>query len=167
MSQSQARSIPRDKFLSLSGNLLYQAFQEASRTDAKNLFRDLERGEIPALTRVKMEDGTLVRIDLSLDHSEYRGQINFGAFRSSVRSLIANIAQLVRDKQEITVFDAQEVPGQSLFGVTGMTVEKEQLNVLMLGVDTASHQPAIILRLMYMEPSQFAEQAATLGPATG
>ncbi len=167
MSQNQSRSLPREQFLSLSGNLLYKAFQEASRTEAKRLFRDLARGEVPALTQVRMEDGSLVRFDLALDHSEYRGVINFGAFRSSLQSLITSIAKVLKEQQEIPMFDAEGQEGHSLFGVPGMMIDDEQLNVMMLGVDTATHRPAIILRLMYMDPAQFidpdAEQVAARG----
>jgi hypothetical protein len=39
MADTQSQSIPRDQFLTMAINLLHRAFIEASRTEAKNLFK--------------------------------------------------------------------------------------------------------------------------------
>ncbi|CAN0593040.1 unnamed protein product, partial [Laminaria digitata] len=44
MAQNPNKSIPRDQFLTIAVNLLYKAFLENRRTEAKNVFRDMATG---------------------------------------------------------------------------------------------------------------------------
>jgi len=155
MAANQIQSIPQDKFLTLSVNLLNKVFLEASRTEAKNLYREISEGRVVALTRVQMEDESQVRFDLRLDHSEFQGKLNYGSFRASLTTLIANIAEVLRDKKPVKVFHAEHDPNVMIFGITAPTVEKEQANVMVLGADTAQGQPSAMLQLMYLDPSQF------------
>ena len=156
MSQAETQSIPQAQFLTMSANLLHRAFIESARTDAKNIFKQLADGARVALTRVEMEDKSLVRFDLTLDHSEYRGKLNYGGFRNSLGTLIANLSTALQKEQEITAFTAQDQPEMMMFGVTGVTVEDEQANVLVLGADVGKEQANVVLKLMYIDPAQFA-----------
>ncbi len=157
MSQEETQSIPQAQFLTMSANLLHRAFIESTRTDAKNLFRQLAEGTRVALTRVEMEDKSLVRFDLSLDHSEYRGKLNYGGFRNSLGTLVANLSTALQKEQEISSFTAQDQPGKMMFGVTGVTVEEDQPNVMVLGADVSGGQANVVLQLMYVDPQQFTE----------
>lgn len=156
MAQEETQSIPQAQFLTMSANLLHRAFIESTRTDAKSLFKQLAEGTRVALTRVEMEDKSLVRFDLSLDHSEYRGKLNYGGFRNSLGTLIANLSTALQKEQEISSFTAQDQPGKMMFGVTGVTVEEEQPNVMVLGADVTGGQANVVLQLMYVDPEQFA-----------
>lgn len=167
MAQLQTQSIPREKFLLMSANLLHKAFVEAARTDAKNIFKEIADGGAIHLTTVQMEDKSTLRIGLSLDQSEYRGKLNYGAFRASLATLIANITQTLRDQKEFPVFNADEDAAATIFGITAVTIEKELPNVMVLGSDPGSQAGSIGLRLMYLDPQQFLDQevAETAGPA--
>ncbi|GAB3270608.1 hypothetical protein [Parahaliea aestuarii] len=165
MAREQTQTIPRDKFLTMSVNLLHKAFLEASRTQAKNLFRDVAEGRTAALTKVQMEDKSLVRFDLALDHSEYRGKLNFGSFRESLTALIAQLSDALRQERDITVFSAENDPNVMIFGATGVTYEKGEPSVLVLSADAGRGQPAVTLKLMYLDPRQFAATGAESGAA--
>ncbi len=157
MTRLQTQNIPRDKFLTIAANLLYRALLDASRTEAKRLYRELETDSIVALSNVRMEDGSEVRFDLALDHSELAGKLNFGAFRASVATLVHNLGEtLGQDDPQVAVFTAEHKPELALFGVTAVTYEDEQPRVMVLGADTDSGRPVIQLRLMYLDPAQFA-----------
>jgi hypothetical protein len=156
MSQTQSQAIPQATFLRMSANLLHKAFHEATRTEAKNLYKELSAGRVMPLTQVQMEDKSLVRFDISLDQSEFRGALNFGAFKASLQVLIVNLAKALEEEQEITVFTADNNPEARMFGVTGVTYEQEQANVLVLGADSGSSQAVVKLSLMYLDPAQFA-----------
>ena len=153
---SQSQSIPQDTFLRMSANLLHKAFQEASRTQSKNLFRDLNEGRTVALTQVKMEDESLLRFDLAIDCTEFRGNLNFGAFKASVQVLIGNLAKALEEGKELPVYTAEGNTDTLLFGCTAVTVEKDQPNVMVLGADTATAEGVVKLNLMYLNPEQFA-----------
>lgn len=165
MAQLHRQAIPKEKFLTMSANLLYRAFLDASRTEAKRIYRDLAEGRVLPLTEVQMEDNSRVRFDLALDHSELAGKLNFGAFRASVTTLIHNLGETLRqDDSAIPVFTAENDPEMTLFGVTAVTYEDEEPRVMVLGADTRSGRPVIQLRLMYLNPGQF--QSASGEPVT-
>ena len=158
MTQSQTQSIPREQFLMMAINLLYKAFIESARTDAKNVYREIVGGNAIHLSTVQMEDKATVRFDLSLDQTEFRGKLNYGGFRASLATLIDNISQALRDEKEVPVFSAGEDAGSMIFGITAATVEHDVPKVMVLAADTGGQGGAIMLRLMYLDPQQFAAQ---------
>jgi hypothetical protein len=117
MAGTQTHMLPTDKFLTLSVNLLHKVFLEATRTEAKNLYRELSEGKPVPLTRVRMEDGSEVRFEVALDHSEYRGRLNFGAFRAGVTLLVANIADALREEKPVRTFHAEHDPNVVIFEI--------------------------------------------------
>jgi hypothetical protein len=147
--------MPREQFLTIAINLLHRAFMDAKRTDAKNLFKAISEGKRVALTNLQMEDKSSVRFDLSMDHSEYAGTLNFGAFRSSLTALLSNLVDAVKEQREITTFGAEGDSANIIFGVTGVTVEKEIPSVLVLSTSTGGQEAAVMLRLMYLDYQQF------------
>ena len=165
MSQFQTQSIPQDKFLRMAVNLLHKTFVESARTDAKNAFREIADGRAAHLTTVRMEDGSTSRFNLRFDHSEYRGKLNYGAFRASLATLIGNISQALQDEREINVFNANADPNTMIFGVTAVTVEEDTPNVMVLGAELGNRAGESTLSLLYLDPSQFVEQ--TPEDATG
>ena len=52
MSQLETQSISREQFLTICTNMLYRAFVQASRTDAKKLFREISDGRPVRLTKL-------------------------------------------------------------------------------------------------------------------
>ena len=101
MPVNKTQSVPQDQFLTMAANLLYKSFLESSRTKAKNVYKELVAGKTLPLTTVEMADKSTVRFDIALDHSEYRGNINFGAFRSSLTLLIRILRPTRRGKSYV------------------------------------------------------------------
>ena len=155
MAQTQSQEIPQETFLTMSANLLHKAFIESARTDAKNLYKQISEGKRVALTQVQMEDKSTVRFDLSLEHSEYQGSLNYSGFRASLATLIGNLVTALQKEEKIPVFNAQHDPNVKMFGVTAVTVDDEQPSVMVLGADSSGTEASIALRLMYIDPSQF------------
>ncbi|PLW69009.1 hypothetical protein C0039_10345 [Pseudohalioglobus lutimaris] len=145
----------REQFLTIAVNLLHRAFMQEKRTKAKSLFRDVAEGKMVPLTNVQMEDKSTVRFDLSLDHSEYGGSLNFGAFRNSLTTLLGNLANAVQEKREISTFSAEGNVENMIFGVTGVTVERDVPSVMVLSANIGGRDAAVQLRLMYLDYQQF------------
>lgn len=164
MAQNQSQSIPRDKFLTIAVNLLYKAFLENRRTEAKNVFRDMAAGRSVHLTNVQMEDRSQVRFDVALDHTEFRGKLNFGAFRSSLAMLVAQLSDALRAGKDIKVFSEQNNPDNVVFGLTAATEDEGEVNVLVLGADSSATRGSIELRLQYLDPAQFAPESDAAPP---
>ena len=155
MSRIESQSMPREQFLTVAINLLNRAFLEAKRADAKNLFRTVSEGKRVALTNLQMEDKSTVRFDLSMDHSEYAGTLNFGAFRNSLAALLTNLAAAIRNEDEIVTFGAEGDPDNIIFGITGVTVDRDVPSVLVLSTHTGGRDASVWLRLMYLDYEQF------------
>ncbi len=160
MSESQTQSISRDKFLIMAANLLHKVLLDIPRTEAKTLYKNISKGDVVHLATVKMEDQSTVRFRATLDHSEFTGKLNFGAFRNSLGLLIANLGQALNDEKEIPVFTEEDDPNAMIFGITAVTQEQNQANIMVLGANTGDGQAAVMLRLMYIDNSQFLEQEA-------
>lgn len=164
-SRHQDHSLSTDKFLTIAANLLYKTFFDTTRTAAKGIYRQLHEGRVLNLANVRMEDKSQVRFELRLDYSEYHGRLGFSAFRAGLGQLINNIGQTVKKPDEITTFTAEHDPRLLLFGVTGVTMEGEQPNVLALGADTSgSGDASVQLQLMYLDHKRF-QPAADQGVA--
>ena len=158
MSKYQQHSLPREKFLTVANNVIYKALLEAQRTNAKNVYRAISEGKRVALMTIRMDEESESRFDLTLDHSEFRGKLNFGAFRSSIQALVGSVSELLQADKKITTF-TDEDSGNMLFGVPGFTQEGENLNALMLVADTAV-AGTVLLRLQYMNPDQFVQSSS-------
>lgn len=159
MSHFQIQSIAQEKFLLVAVNLLQQSLVEAMRTDAKQRYNQLYDGATVPLASVRMEDNSIAAFQLSLSHSEFQGRLNFGAFRASVSALIHNIGRALQEQKAIKVFNALNGGSAMIFGITAVTVEKSQTNVMVLAADTRKDGGATSLQLMYLDPSQFAAPA--------
>ncbi|MEE4145981.1 MAG: hypothetical protein V2I26_14345 [Halieaceae bacterium] len=158
MSQPAQQTIPKEKFLVLAVNLLHRYFIAGGRAQAKRLYREIREGKLVPLTSVKMEDDSTVRFSLSLDHSEFGGHLNFGAFRGGLSVLLGNLARALQDRQDITVFSVEQRQESVLFGITGVTVDGDRTSVMVLGADTQGQAGFVTLRLMYLDPAQFARK---------
>lgn len=150
-----SQTVSREKFLTMSVNLLYKAFLESRRTEAKQVFRDMLAGKSVPLTNVQMEDRSLVRFDVALDHSLYRGKLNFGSFRAGLALLVARLSDALREERDITVYSAEHDPNVMIFGVTAVTWEEGKPSVLVLGADSSGGRASVELRLQYLDPAQF------------
>ncbi|MEZ5571559.1 MAG: hypothetical protein R3E64_05990 [Halioglobus sp.] len=159
MSHFQMQSMPQEKFLLVAVNLVHQALVEATRTEAKKTYNQLFNGNTVELTTVRMEDESTASFQLSLAHSEFKGKLNFGAFRASVSTLVGNVARALREQKEIKVFNALNGGSAMIFGITAVTLENNQTNVMVLAADTRKEADATTLQLMYLDPTQFATRS--------
>ena len=156
MSQIESQSVPQEKFLLMSINLLHKALVEPTRTEAKKMFRALQEDRAIPLAAVQMDDKSTARFALSLDHSEFRGRLNFRSFRGSLVALIGNISTAIADQRELSVFDSQQGDKTMMFGITAATVEHGETNVMVLGAGPGGSQDVTQLHLMYLDTAQFA-----------
>jgi hypothetical protein len=157
MTQYSTQSITHETFLTMSANLLYRGFLDNSRTEAKKIFRELEKGTIVHLTKVQMEDKSTVQFDLALDHTEVKGTLNYGAFRASLATLVHNMGEALKEQPpKISVFSAEGDSNGNIFGITAVTEEDGQPRVMVLGSEVGEHA-GVLLKLMYLNPEQFAQ----------
>ena len=156
-------TLTEEQLATISANILHQTLIEVSRTVGKRLFRELQSGTRIAVTQLRMEDGSEVRMDLKLDCSEFRGALNFSLFRDSVLALLSRLSDTLRDEESaLPVMRLMDEAGQStserrLFGVPGVIVLDGVPNMLMMGATPSPSEPVILIELMYIDPEQFAQ----------
>lgn len=167
MQATSQSSLSTDKFLTISVNLLNRAILEATRTDAKKIFRALAEGQTIALTQLELEDKSTVRVDLSMNDTLYPGRLNFRGFRTSLALLLRNAVEALQDPGSLRTFHNEENADSMLFGVTAVVVESGVPSVLALGAETGRGDASILLQLSFLDPKQFApESGAEEGSVT-
>ncbi|MFT5483630.1 MAG: hypothetical protein ACI9GW_002288 [Halieaceae bacterium] len=157
MSNFQSHSMSTAKFLTVSTNILHKAFVEGSRTSAKAVFSAIFDGKRAGLITVKMEDDSESRFDVTLDHSEFRGKLNFGIFKSVLTHMLVQISDYVKSEKEVPVFTEEE-SGRVLFGLPGIFENKGDVNALVLGADMTS-PGTVNLMLQFVDSDQFLRAA--------
>ena len=154
----QSATITQHQFLTMAVNLLHKAFFENERAATKSLYRSIGSGEVRQLTRVKMEDGETADFALTLDASEYVGKLPFSAFRNSLNALLQNFVVALKDEEKVKSFE-EENSTTTLFGVFGVTKFNGEALVLALSADMNRPDLGTILKLMYLEPTQFLDSS--------
>lgn len=155
MANPQSKSIPRDQFLTMAINLLHRAFIESPRTNAKNLYRRIAEGETVPLTKVRMEDQSVVEFDIALDHSEFGGRLNYSAFRASLATLLAKMVSALEQGEKFPTFSSQGDKNNMIIGITGVTEEDGVPAVMVLSVQVDDRRGAVLLKPMYLDYAQF------------
>lgn len=150
--------MPIDRFLTVAVNLLNTALLEASRTDAKRIYRELEQGKDVTITHLEMEDKSLVRVDLGLDHRRYQGDLTFSSFRTGVASLLSNAVKALEEPEKLKTYRSEDDPNAVLFGFMAITAQYGKPSVLVLGSETGGGKALIRLGLTYLDHVQFEDQ---------
>lgn len=163
---SETKSLPPHQFLTISGNLLNNKLLKVGRTEAKRVFRDIQDGKVVPITYLEMEDKSLVRFDLSLDHTHYRGHLNFTSFRTSLALLLHNAKETLEKSEGLRIYQDENNPRSIMFGVLAVTAEGDEPSILGLCADSSGGEAVIHLKLLYLDTVQFqgtetgSEQAA-------
>ena len=161
------RTLTDEQFATISANVIHQSLIEVSRTVGKRIFRELEVGKRIAVTQLRMQDEGEVRLDVTLDHSEFRGALNFSIFRDSVLALLSRLGDTLRDEEtSLPVMRMMDEAGEAaserrLFGVPGLIVVDGVPNMLMMGATPSASEPVVLIELMYIDPEQFAQSDAS------
>ncbi|MFQ3324465.1 MAG: hypothetical protein ACI90U_002292 [Pseudomonadales bacterium] len=158
MSESEysSHSLSPEQFLTMSANVLHKTFFDNTRLVAKRVFSELDKGKRLKLISLTMEDKSELNIDVSLDTTEYIGQLNFSLMRKHLKALLAQIAKLLEEGKRPSVRNNQQ-NGSQLFNIPGAVVEQGQLNVLMMAW-SSKVKGTLEIELMFFEPTQFIEQ---------
>ena len=160
------RTLTDEQFATICVNVLHQTLIETSRTVGKRIFRELEANKRVALTKLRMEDEGEVRLDLTLDYTEFRGALNFSLFRDSIQALLARyVEELQKEDTTLTALRMMDENGQAtserrLFGIPGVIAVDGVVNMMMMGATPAVDSPVVLIELMYIDPAQFSQSSS-------
>lgn len=156
MSEQQTVSMDPKRFATAAVNVLHAAFINASRAQAKRHFARVQGGSLLDLAAVKMNDGSELLFRAALDHSQFRGRLNFTVFRQSLDMLLRRLVERIRGKGDMNIYNSEE--GALLFNVPTVVTVEGKANVLMLGLDKPE-TGIVTLRMQFLDPDQFQKQA--------
>jgi len=150
------QAISAEKLLTISVNLLHQAFGDTTRLLAKRRFQYLENGKSVYLATVRMDDGSELKVNVKLELSELRGKLNFSAFRQLAAQLLAACAQQLDSKQPLNTFSDKDEK-RWVYLIPALYQSDTALNMLVMGANM--RQPGeLTLELMFVDPVQFQSQ---------
>jgi hypothetical protein len=152
------QTITLDKLLTISINLLHQAFGDTTRLLAKRRFQYLESGKSVYLATVRMDDGSELKVNVKLDRTELQGKLNFSAFRQLLAQLVGACAQQLESGQPLNTFSDQDEK-RWVYLIPALYYSDAALNMLVAGVNM--RQPGeLTIELMFVDPEQFRKQEA-------
>jgi hypothetical protein len=156
------KTLTEEQFATVCCNILHKALIETPRTTSKRVFRELDAGTRVMLTRLKMEDDSMTRIDLTLSTDAFRGTLNYSTFRDALQILLSRFRDHLTAEKPLPALRALDEAGEAtlerrLYGITAPIVSGAEINVLMLGVDPHPSEAIVLLELMFVDPEQFAQ----------
>jgi len=147
------QAISSEKLLTIAINLLHQAFGETTRLLAKRRFQYLEEGKSVYLADVRMEDASMLKVNVKLERSELRGRLNFSAFRQLVTRLLGACAEQIDTKQPLNIFSESDEK-RWVYLIPALYQSDIAVNMLVLAVNL--RQPGeLTMELMFVDPEQF------------
>jgi hypothetical protein len=159
MSGFQSHSMSHSQFLKIASNVIGKCVIHAERTDAKAIFSSIAAGNTESLVTVRMEDDRELRFELKLDHSEFRGKLNYSAFKANVSILLAIVGEHLQADKDVSV-RTDGLSGNFVFALPALSEEQGELNALLLGANLA--QPGVAcLNLAFFDSSQFLTEKNT------
>lgn len=156
MANQQSVSVKPEQLLSLAIQALHQCFYETQRDQAKQLFKEIDKGSQSELFKIKLNNGREIQGNVSLDKSEFIGKFSYSCFRSALAVMINRISEKLQAKEELNILSSDQT-GEILFNIPGFVEQDGQVNVLVLAVSQQS-PGFILLRLMFLDPEQFQQQ---------
>lgn len=156
MSLYRSHSITPEKLLTLSTNVLQQAFFAGTRLDAKRRFQFLESGRTIFLIKLRLDDGSELEVNLKLDRTELRGKLNFSAFRQLVGQLVVACVERLNNKQPLNIF-ANEEQQRWVFLVPAGQQDGAVVDILVPAIEL-SKPGTLLLELMFIDPAQFGQR---------
>ncbi|MCH2578592.1 MAG: hypothetical protein MK003_09590 [Pseudomonadales bacterium] len=133
--------------------LLFDYLINSSKHDAKNRFNKLIECDRHVISEMDLEFGVPIQIMLSLDHSEFNGELNFANFQKYLAQLVGLLAMTLENGEELLLREEKNT-NRFLVELAAPVDGDEQRNILMLGFNLQS-AAVVILELMFFEPSQF------------
>lgn len=150
---SNELDISPDRILATIVQQLGSRFFEATKTEAKQVYNQLNSGKnIPLLKISSPDRGDVVGV-LKLDSSEFVGKLNFSAFRNALASHLARASEKLDAGENLNIFTSEET-NAILFHIPGLVKTGDQFNILVTGVQQ-SKAGEIDVKLMFLNPANY------------
>jgi len=143
------------KLVEFGAKVLNSGFISGSRDRAKQEFKKLKQGNLVEVGTVSMGKITNAPFKLQLDYSEFQGPgFGFDSFSAALTSMLRHTDSAFKTKKDLNVLMNDDQSEMVLGALPGVVQHEGQTNVMMMSF-SFSQPPDIVLKLMFVEPSQF------------
>ena len=151
------------QILDVAANTLQTGFLTGSKVHARQEFKKLKQGKSIKIATLNVGQLKNAPFKLQLDYSEYKGPgFGFDCFIAALESMLRQTETAFRQKKDLNMLTDHDQREVVLTALPGIVQREEQINVMMMSF-SFSQTPDIILKLMFVEPSQF-ESAVNATP---
>ncbi len=151
------------QILDVAANTLQTGFLTGPKAHAKQEFKKLKQGKSIKIATLNVGQLKNAPFKLQLDYSEYKGPgFGFDCFIAALESMLRQTETAFRQKKDLNMLTDHDQREVVLAALPGIVRREEQINVMMMSF-SFSQTPDIILKLMFVEPSQF-ESAVNASP---
>lgn len=131
-------------------------FYATNRDASKRVFQLLVEGKNIPFMRIDMGEAGEVLCELSLDHSEHVGKLNFSSFRKVLAVMMLGIKERLEAEKSLNIMSSES--GELMFHIPGIHHSSDGINVIVSGFRQTAPGMAVV-RLMYLNPEHYAEAA--------
>ncbi len=143
------------KIVDVAAKILTPVFLNGPRDRAKQTFKKLKQGNSVELGTVNMGPFKNAPFRLTLDYSEFKGPgFGFDSFSAALTSMLRHTESAFREKKDLNALMNEDQSELVLAALPGIVQHEGQTNVMMMNF-SFSQTPDIVLKLMFVEPSQF------------
>jgi len=141
--------------VNVAAKILKSGFLSGPRDRAKQAFKKLKQGNSVEVGTVNMGPIKNAPFRLQLDYSEFKGPgFGFDSFSAALTSMLRHTESAFREKKDLNALMNEDENELVLAALPGIVQWEEQINVMLMSF-CFSQVPDIMLKLMFVEPSQF------------
>ena len=156
MSDKIEFSVDTKDLIQNSIQLLFDYLINSPKHEGNNRFKKLIESDRHVISEMPLEFGLPVQIMLSLDYSEFKGELDFTSFKKYLAQLVGLLAMTLENGEELLLREEKNTK-RFLVELAAPVDADEQQNILMLGINLQSAS-VVALELMFFEPSQFIQK---------
>ena len=143
------------QILNAAVRILQSGFLIGPRAQARHDFKKLKQGKNIGVATLNIGQLKNRPIKLQLDYSEYKGPgFGFDIFIAALTSILCHTETAFKEGKDLNMLTNQNQSELVLAALPGVVRREEQINVMMMSF-SFSQAPDIVLKLMFVEPSQF------------
>jgi len=143
------------QILHVAASILQTGFLTGPKAHARQKFKKLKQGKSIKVATLNVGQLKDAPFKLQLDYSEYTGPgFGFDSFIAALESMLRQTETAFKQEKDLNMLTDKNQREVVLAALPGIVRREEQVNVMLMSF-SFSQTPDIVLKLMFVEPSQF------------
>lgn len=138
--------------VNLACNILHGGFIAKGDEHGKKLFKELKEQDKLAAGTMTIGSALDIKLTISLDRKEFRGQLGFPVFKGILQAMLQNLGRALQAKQDLNFLTSDN--GNIMIHKPGVVEKAGEYNVLVL-VLVPRQNKEMNLCLSFIDPDQY------------